>query len=66
MRLLVGGLGSTATYSEARGPDGARFEEWRDGRSARHQTRFAAGKAFTKDDRRLMRNARKRERAVGR
>lgn len=67
MRLLVSGRGSAAQYKEVRGPTGERYAKWKRERSERLQARFAVGfvdnhDGSARESRRLMRNARKRER----
>jgi hypothetical protein len=52
--------GAKATYKRVRGPDGGRVAKFRSERTRRYRDRFAIGGTF--DDRRAMRNARKRER----
>lgn len=73
MRLLVEGGGPTAKYKETRGPDGARFAKWRNGRRARIAERFGydvdkKGVLSPMDAaaRRRLRNARKLERQIAR
>jgi len=63
------GRGSEAVYRLADGPDGLAYAAWKAGRAERYSARFACGYVdnadpAAKEDRRLMRNARKRERQV--
>jgi hypothetical protein len=51
---------ATGKYREVRGPDGASVAKFRNERAKRYRERFAVGS--TAEDRRMMRNARKRER----
>lgn len=80
MRLATYGVrGAKPTYKEVRGPDGERFAKWRAIWRHKMGERFGVcqirlgvdGKIATivygglgRDDRRRLRNARKRERAV--